>query len=140
MSLPTATLSEFQDGQIIYLQHEAMRLYAEAIQVIKSRQLCWARPLALVQLPDKLDTNPCQPLILHDLRQGSDLLLPISLFHIALDIDAVPVITQLNAPKNDLTTDLWANNGQTAPLLLQNFIHQIWQADSEQFSTQHLSE
>lgn len=140
MSLPTATLSEFQDGQIVYLQHKTMRLYAEAIQVIKPRQLCWARPLALIQLPDTLDINPYQPLVLHDLRQGSDLLLPISLFHIALDIDAIPVITQLNAPKNDLSTELWANHTQIAPLLLQNFIHQIWQADSEQFSTQHLSE
>ena len=132
-SLPAA-LSEFQDGQIIYLQHETMRLYAETIQIIKSRQLCWARPLALMQLPEKLDIDLDNPLILHDLRQGSDLLLPISLFHIALDVDAIPVLTQLNALKDDLSTEPLENNKQLSLPLLQNFVHQIWQAHSEQFS------
>ncbi|NJR37583.1 MAG: hypothetical protein HC781_00555 [Leptolyngbyaceae cyanobacterium CSU_1_4] len=92
----TAPLPTFQDGQIIYLPYEATRLYAETIQIIPSRQLCWARPLALIQLPDQpdeIDVNLYKPLILHDLRQSSDLLLPLSLFHIALDLDAIPVIT-----------------------------------------------
>jgi hypothetical protein len=134
MPLPTAALSEFQDGQIIYLQHGAMRLYAETIQLIKSRQLCWARPLALMQLPNNLDIDLYKPLILHDLRQGSDLLLPISLFHIALDVDAIPVIAQLNAPKDDLPIEPLTDNRQIALRLLQNFVHQVWQAHSEQFS------
>lgn len=75
MPLPTAALSEFQNGQIIYLQHETVRLYAETIQLIKPRQLCWARPLALLQFSDELDINLYKPSILHDLRQSSDLLL-----------------------------------------------------------------
>ncbi len=134
-----AAMSEFQDGQIqdgqiIYLQHETMRLYAESIQIIKSRQLCWARPLALMQLPENLDIDPCKPLILDDLRQGSDLLLPISLFHIALDVDAIPVLTQLNALKGDLSAEPLENNRQLSLPLLQNFVHQVWQAHSEQFS------
>jgi len=133
MSLPTAALPKFQDGQIIYLQHKTMRLYAETIQIIKSRQLCWARPLALIQLLDEVGINPDQPLILYDLRQGSDLLLPISLFRVALDTDAIPVITQLNVPKDDLSGEQSADNSQISLPLLQNFIRQIWQAHPEQF-------
>lgn len=128
-----AALSEFQDGQIIYLQHETMRLYAETIQVIKPRQLCWARPLALVQLPDEPGIDLYRPLILQDLRQGSDLLLPISLFHIALDVDAIPVITQLNAPKSDLPIELLLDSRQLSLPLLQAFVQQVWQAHSEHF-------
>lgn len=134
MPLPTAALSEFQNGQIIYLQHETVRLYAETIQIIKPRQLCWARPLALLQFSDELDINLYKPSILHDLRQSSDLLLPISLFHIALDVDAIPVITQLNAPKDDLSTELLEDNTLPSFPLLQNFVHQVWQAHPEQFS------
>jgi hypothetical protein len=130
----TVALPEFQDGQIIYLQHEATRLYAETIQIISSRQLCWARPLALIQFPDALDSSFYKPFILYDLRHGSDLLLPISLFRIALDIEAIPVIAQLNAPKNDLPTGQLTDNKEIPLPLLQNFVHQVWQTHSEQFS------
>jgi hypothetical protein len=134
MSLPTTALPEFQDRQIIYLQHGTMRLYAETIQIIKLRQLCWARPLALIQLPDELGVNLYQPLILCDLRQGSDLLLPISLFCIALDIDAIPVITQLNDPEGSLPAEPLRDKSQLSPPFLQNFVRQVWQAHPEQFS------
>jgi hypothetical protein len=123
----STTLPDFQAGQIIYLQHEATRLYAEAIQVVKPRQLCWARPLALLK--------PEPESILHDLRQGSDLLLPLSLFFIALDIEAIPVIMQLNTPKAELEQREENSAHRLAHLLLQDFIRQIWQAHPDQFST-----
>lgn len=134
MPLPNVALTKFQDGQIIYLQHETMRLYAETIQIVNTRKLCWARPLALIQLSDEPDSDRHKSLILHDLRQGSDLLLPISLFQIALDTDAIPVITQLNAPKANLSTELLLDGNHPAFLLLQTFVHQVWQAHSEEFS------
>jgi hypothetical protein len=140
MLLPDIALSQFQDGQIIYLQHEAMRLYAETIQIIKTRKLCWARPLALIQLPDEREGDRHKALILHDLRQGSDLLLPISLFQIALDTEAIPVIAQLNAPKNDLPIELFPDGRQSSFPILQNFVHQIWQAHSKEFSKQYFAE
>lgn len=134
MPLPNVALSTFQDGQIIYLQHEAMRLYAETIQIVKARKLCWARPLALIQLPTEQESDRHKALILHDLRQCSDLLLPISLFQIALDTDAIPVITQLNAPKANLSTELLLDGKHPSFPLLQTFVHQVWQARSEEFS------
>jgi hypothetical protein len=124
-------MPEFQDGQIIYLQHDGMRLYAETIQVIEARQLCWARPLALLQLPDR-PIDDFQPLCLRDLRQGSDLLLPTSLFNVALDVDAIPVLAQLSAPKTDPPETLVEGKSITFPLLHQ-FIQQVWQAYPEQF-------
>jgi hypothetical protein len=134
MPLPNVALSTFQEGQIIYLQHETLRLYAETIQIIKTRKLCWARPLALIQLPAERYSDRYEALMLHDLRQGSDLLLPISLFQIALDTEAIPVITQLNAPKNDLPIELFPDGRQPSFPILQNFVHQVWQAHSEEFS------
>ncbi len=42
-------------SQILYLEHGSSRLYAEAVQVIESRHLCWARPILLIQgLPQDL--------------------------------------------------------------------------------------
>jgi hypothetical protein len=46
-------------SQILYLEHGSSRLYAEAVQVIETRRLCWARPTLLIQglpedLPEKL--------------------------------------------------------------------------------------
>jgi hypothetical protein len=126
-------MPEFQDGQIIYIQHQAMRLYAETIQVIPARQLCWARPLALLQQPDDraLDSD----LVFHDLRQGSDLLLPTSLFCVALDVDAIPVITQLNAPKSVQPDPASGQKKTLAHSALQNFVRQIWQAYPDRFAS-----
>jgi hypothetical protein len=126
-------MPEFQDGQIIYIQHQAMRLYAETIQVIPTRQLCWARPLALLQQPDDraLDSD----LIFHDLRQGSDLLLPTSLFCAALDVEAIPILTQLNAPKTAQPDAAPEQKKTLAHSALQNFVRQVWQAYPEPFSS-----
>jgi hypothetical protein len=123
----SAALPEFQTGQIIYLSyenspHENSRLYAEAIQIVHSRQLCWARPLALHQL---------EPERIYDLRQGSDLLLPRSLFLSALDTDVIPVITQLHATSEPDQPDIARRQ---AHLLLQDFIRQVCRAYPEQFS------
>ena len=43
-------------SQILYLEHGSARLYAEAIQIITERHLCWARPTLLIQgLPEAKD-------------------------------------------------------------------------------------
>jgi hypothetical protein len=119
----SATLTEFQSGQIIYIPHGDSRLYAEAIQIVQSRQLCWARPLALVQP---------EPELIHDLRQGADLLLPRSLFLTALDTEVIPIISQLSPPELHEETP---SNRRLAHLLLQDFIRQVCQAHPDQFSS-----
>ncbi len=35
----------FQAGQIVFLEYGDSRLYAEVIQVVVERNLCWVRPL-----------------------------------------------------------------------------------------------
>ena len=124
---------DFQPCQIVCLEHEGDRLYAEVIQVIKVRQLCWARPLILTLA----DTGPTplynqQPKVviqpaLYDLRQGSDLLWPITLFRAALDTEVLPLLTQLYSSETQL------DNDRVACQRLNHFVHEVWQAYPEAF-------
>jgi hypothetical protein len=38
---------KFQPRQIVCLEHETTRLYAEIIEFVEARQVCWVRPLML---------------------------------------------------------------------------------------------
>ena len=112
----------FQPRQIVCLEHEDTCLYAEVIQVVVSRQICWVRPLLLGVFP----TGQYEGQI-HDLRSSSDLLWPITFFRPALDTEVMPLLTQLLAlepqPEHDAS-----GSGQ-----LSQFIHQVWQAHSGAF-------
>jgi hypothetical protein len=108
----------FQPGQILSLEHGDRSVYAEVIQIVVSRQLCWARPLLLVAFAS-------EPPLVTDLRDASDLFLPINLFRLALDTEVITFLSQilLKEPKAEL--DLVANQ------LLNQFIHQLWQAQQQ---------
>ena len=108
----------FQPGQIVSLEHEDRNLYAEVIQVVVSRQLCWVRPLLLVTFTPEL------PLII-DLRDASDLLWPISLFRPALDTEVITLLSQVLAKETKAEPDLFAQQQ------LNQFIHQLWQVYQE---------
>jgi len=87
---------KFQPCQIVCLEHNSVRLYAEVVQMAEGRQVCWVRPLALIDsngdwTEDSLQVNPSR---IHDLRQSSDLLLPAALFRNALDTEVIPLIGQ----------------------------------------------
>ena len=91
-----AWVSKFQPSQIVCLELDATRLYAEVVQIVEARRLCWARPLVLVI--DSSDSQLSEPRsqtspTWHDLRQGADLLLPAILFRPALDVEAIPVLS-----------------------------------------------
>lgn len=43
--------SQFQPRQILCLEHGQSRLYAEVIQVVPDRPVCWLRPLILEIMP-----------------------------------------------------------------------------------------
>lgn len=116
---------ELQPHQIVFLQCKSQRLYAEVIQTVPDRRLCWARPLVLLNQPfddgeqfrlgssyplsmepPSLGTFPVGTLpteaiteMLVDLRQVSDLLLPLSWFQAAVDTDVIPILAQLIEPK-----------------------------------------
>ncbi|MBE9056464.1 hypothetical protein [Sphaerospermopsis sp. LEGE 08334] len=105
----------FQPGQIVSLDYGNRNLYAEVIQVVTERNLCWVRPLLLANFTHEL------PLIT-DLRDASDLLWPVNLFRTALDTEVISLLSQLlpKEPKADTDT--------VAQQQLNQFIHQLWQA------------
>lgn len=111
---------EFQQRQIVSLEHESTRLYAEVIQVIESRQRCWVRPLMLVKLPDPI--CPYFEPQLYDLRTSADLVWPIEPFRSALDTEVIPLLVQLFSSEPQSNRDL------TATQQLGQFIHHVWQA------------
>ncbi|MCY7323777.1 MAG: hypothetical protein LH660_18745 [Phormidesmis sp. CAN_BIN36] len=95
-------ISKFQPSQIVCLELNSTCLYAEVVQVVEARRLCWARPLVLVIGSSEVANSspPFEPRsntspVCHDLRQGADLLLPTVLFRQALDVEAIPVLSSL---------------------------------------------
>lgn len=90
--------SEFQPYQIVCLEHESTYLYAEVVQMADGKQVCWVRPLVLIEgtLEGIHDTKSGHKSKLYDLRQSSDLLLPSALFRDALDTEAVPLLSHLS--------------------------------------------
>ncbi|NJL60784.1 MAG: hypothetical protein HC903_01810 [Methylacidiphilales bacterium] len=105
----------FQSGQILYLECECSRLYTELIQVVVSRQLCWVRPLLLVNLTQEI------PLV-NDLRDANDILWSINSFYAALDTDAIEFLSQviIKQPKPELEG--------IAKQQLNQFIQKLWQS------------
>jgi hypothetical protein len=114
---------DFQPGQIVSLEHGDKNLYAEVIQVVLSRQLCWVRPLLLV-------TYAQEPPIITDLRDGSDLFWPIQLFRHALDTEVITLLSQILIKEPKSEPDL------TAKQQLHQFIGQVWQAYQEGVGSQ----
>lgn len=118
----------FQPFQIVSLKHENVSLYAEVVQVVEARRVCWARPLMLVTSQNnETEINSTNLL---DLRQGADLLLPVALFQEALDIEVLPLLTQLNTNKSAPTE---ANSSTINQRNLNHFIQQVCQAYSNLF-------
>lgn len=119
----------FQTGQIVALNHYNACLYADVIQVVETRQVCWVRPLLLVKglsadyqvHASTLPPVP-EPSQISDLRQSPDLIWPIQLFRAALDTEVIPLLAQLESPE---TSKLTPN---TAHQQLREFIRQVWQA------------
>ncbi len=126
-----ASAYKFQPRQIVCLEHENTRLYTEVIEVVTARQICWVRPLMLAVSPlgnDYLPAFSPDQLKLYDLRQGADLLWPVSLFRVALDTEVIPLLVQLDNPGEGQQ----ANNAE-AHQQLSRFIRQVWQASKNAF-------
>jgi len=109
---------DFQPGQIVSLDHNDRNLFAEVIQVVVSRQLCWVRPLLLVSLTQE------SPLVT-DMRDASDLVWPVNLFRPAFDTEVITLLSQVLAKEPKAEPD------SAAQLQFHQFIHQIWQAYAE---------
>ncbi len=109
---------DFQPGQIVSLDHIDRHLFAEVIQVVVSRQLCWVRPLLLLSFTEE------SPLVT-DMRDASDLLWPVNLFRPALDTEVITHLSQVLAKEPKTEPD------SGAKLQFHQFIHQFWQADEK---------
>ncbi|MDJ1184379.1 hypothetical protein [Roseofilum casamattae] len=115
--------TSLQPYQIVYLEADGERLYAEMIQIVPSRHLAWVRPLILVVSDlgtcDRHQAN-CD---YYDLRQGADLFWPLGSFQPALDTDMIPILGLLGEmhPKGSQHHDR-----------LRNFINRLWNLDSRQ--------
>lgn len=120
MSELVNSVPNFQSSQIICLEFGSRCLYAEVIQVVPARQLCWTRPLMLVTLLS--DVN-----LLFDLRDGSDLILPLSLFRAAFDTEVIPFLTDLHSLENQ------SQDGISAYRQLRNFLSEVCEAYPQVF-------
>lgn len=120
-------LIEFRASQIVFLEHELSRLYAEVVQFVESRQLCWVRPIALITDLDRFWTD-CDASKLQDLRQGSDLICPACLFREALDVEVLPLLDRLYQLEADSK-----NKPRSSHQNLHQFIQKIWKAHPEAF-------
>lgn len=118
----------FQPNQIVCLEHQETQLYAEVIQIVESRQMCWVRPLILV-VSSSGDYAQSEQSILYDLRQGVDLVWPAILFRSALDTEVIPLFTHL------MTSKTQTESNQLAHQQFQNFVRQVWQAYQSDFKS-----
>ncbi|MDX2244725.1 MAG: hypothetical protein NW224_28965 [Leptolyngbyaceae cyanobacterium bins.302] len=87
----------FKPSQIVCLEHTDQRLFSEVIQTVEATQICWVRPLLLIQSTSCFSVGIEEETSrLYDLRQGADLLLPATLFRVAFDTEVIPLLTMLN--------------------------------------------
>ncbi|MGG6269717.1 hypothetical protein ACQ4M3_34720 [Leptolyngbya sp. AN03gr2] len=123
-----ADFQQFHSSQIVFLEHNGARLYAEVVQFVESRGLCWVRPIALVTSDG--DWTDGDRLTLQDLQDGSDLMCPAVLFREALDMEVLPVLARLGAESKE--------RNPLSHRHLHQFIQQIWQARPEVFENKAL--
>ena len=114
---------DFKAREIVCLEYQATRLYAEMIQVVDSRQVGWIRPLLLAEFfaSDLQSESP----LLYDLRPSADVLWPLTLIRPVLDTEVMPLLLQL------LVSDPPLDGDPDAFTRLYQFIYQAWQADRE---------
>ncbi|WP_333331449.1 hypothetical protein [Microcoleus sp. T3_A4] len=110
----------FKPGQIVSLECGDACLHSEVIQVVEARQVCWVRPLMLVVSAPGKD-SPTE-YTLSDLRDGADLLWPLSLFRAALDTEVISLLTELHS------LDAEKKDGAIASRQLRDFVDQVWEA------------
>lgn len=127
MSVSIDLLSNFVPNQIVCLEFGGRCLYAEMIQVVSVRGLCWVRPLMLVELTSEADFVEDRKHILWDLRGGSDLLWPLSLFRVALDTEAIAFLTELQLLESE------GKDAVIAHRQLRDFVGKVWEADPSAF-------
>ncbi|MEM8722094.1 MAG: hypothetical protein AAGE84_22830 [Cyanobacteria bacterium P01_G01_bin.39] len=112
-------------NQIACLEYRKVRLYGEVIQIIPRRQICWFRPIYLID--SRLNQASLSNDFIVDLRAGSDLLWPEILFRPALDTEVLDFLAQLNE------IDHTAHRRLSSQKYLNNFLYEVWQSHQDKF-------
>jgi len=120
----------FKPGQIVSLECGDACLHSEVIEVVEARQICWVRPLMLVGLVSRKDVSDQWPeeYTLSDLRDGADLLWPLSLFRAALDTEVISLLSQLQSLDSDKKDSAIASGE------LRDFVDRVWEAFPSAFN------
>lgn len=140
-------------SQILYLEHGSSRLYAEAIQIVVPRRLCWARPTLLIRGLTEESPQARQQMIaaaateaasetaaersyaglqLYDLKDAPDLIWPQTLFKIAYDVDFFALLVQLKINPDEVAQ-------RSGPKQLNHFIRSFWQSEPRVFPPTQLA-
>jgi hypothetical protein len=114
----------FVPHQIVYLESHAARLYAEVIQTLEQRQMCWVRPLILSYAGEFDAPLSQQGNTLEILEDGPDLLWPTHQFKVAVDTEVLPLLGILHSKMAAHT-----NLSDTTSQALRQFIRQLWVDD-----------
>ncbi|MGL5509254.1 MAG: hypothetical protein ACRC2J_09530 [Microcoleaceae cyanobacterium] len=117
-------------SQIVCLDYENLCLFAEVIQVIESRKMCWVRPLLMQVKPANLDDDMTMGEI-WDLRESIDLVLPITLFRAALDTELLPLLPYLY--QTEETEQITQNDLGFARQQLNILVRQLWEKYPDAF-------
>lgn len=115
--------STFKVNQIVCLDFECSCLYGEVIQLIPQRRLCWFRPICITT--DLAQDQALDNRQIIGLQSDSDLLWPISFFRVALDVEVISWLSDLNNTNNV--------DQKTSRRYLNQFVQQVWQANQDQF-------
>jgi hypothetical protein len=106
-------------------------LFAEVIDTIEISARYWVKPLALARFnPERFQLE-----FLYDLRDTSQLILPIDLFRDALDTEVIPIISELFNSVESSTGFSYRqrheHQGQATPitnaqLILHQFVNDLY--------------
>ena len=98
--------------------------------MVEARQVCWVRPLMLVvfQSGDDLCDRLSEDYTVSDLRNGADLLWPLSLFRAALDTEVISLLSQL------YSLDSEKKDAVIASRQLRDFVDRVWAAFPSAFN------
>jgi hypothetical protein len=107
----------FRPQEIVCIENDRLRLFAEVIQTIPERDRCWVKPLALANFTEY------QFVLLHNLQECAQLILPANLFRSALDTEVVPVMMELF--KSEKIFDLNPNFTSANRQALHHFINSL---------------
>lgn len=88
-------MSTFIKSQIVCLDTSQKSLYCEVIDIINERNICWVRPIILVDLKAEDHNYFSNKNDVYDLRFTSDLLWKINDFRIVLDTEYIQFVANL---------------------------------------------